>query len=74
MRNPMITGVVAILLGEAALFGSWPVFWWAVTVFAINHVYFLAVEEPGLSQRFGADYDAYTARVPRWIPRLTARS
>jgi protein-S-isoprenylcysteine O-methyltransferase Ste14 len=72
MRNPMISGVLAILLGEAALFGSWAVLAWAGTVFAINHVYFLGVEEPDLRHRFGADYDAYTARVPRWIPRLRA--
>ena len=72
VRNPMISGVVAILLGEAALFGSWPVFWWAVTVFAINHVYFLAVEEPDLRHRFGGDYEAYMARTPRWLPRVRA--
>jgi protein-S-isoprenylcysteine O-methyltransferase Ste14 len=38
-------------------------------VFAVNAVYFPLVEEPGLRRRFGEDYDAYRANVPRWIPR-----
>jgi protein-S-isoprenylcysteine O-methyltransferase Ste14 len=69
VRNPMISGVLAVLLGEAALFGSVAVLAWWATVFAVNAVYFVCVEEPGLRQRFGAEYEAYAARVPRWLPR-----
>ena len=70
VRNPMISGVLCVLLGEALVFGSLALLaWWAV-VFAINAVYFPLVEEPGLQQRFGADYEAYRASVPRWLPRL----
>jgi protein-S-isoprenylcysteine O-methyltransferase Ste14 len=69
VRNPMISGVLAVLLGEAALFGSVAVLIWAAVVFAVNAVYFVLVEEPGLRRRFGADYEAYAARVPRWLPR-----
>ena len=69
VRNPMISGVLAVLLGEAALFGSWAVLaWWGV-VFAVNAAWFVVFEEPDLRDRFGADYDAYAARTPRWIPR-----
>ena len=28
------------------------------------------VEEPGLRRRFGAEYEEYCARVPRWLPRV----
>lgn len=28
------------------------------------------VEEPELRERFGAAYESYFQRVPRWIPRL----
>ena len=70
VRNPMISGVLAILLGEAALFASVPLLAWFATVFAVNAVYFPLVEEPGLRRRFGTDYDAYRANVPRWLPRL----
>ncbi len=69
VRNPMISGVLAVLLGEAALFGSWAVLAWFAVVFAVNAVYFPLVEEPDLRSRFGAEYDAYAARTPRWIPR-----
>ncbi len=72
VRNPMISGVLAVLLGEAALFASAPLLLWFAAVFAVNAVYFPLVEEPGLRKRFGADYDAYCANVPRWLPRLNA--
>ena len=65
----MISGVLAVLLGEAALFGSWAVLAWCGVVFAVNAAWFVAFEEPDLRERFGADYEAYAARTPRWIPR-----
>jgi protein-S-isoprenylcysteine O-methyltransferase Ste14 len=70
VRNPMISGVLAILLGEAALFGSLPLLLWFGGVFAVNAVYLPLVEEPGLRRRFGPEYDEYRANVPRWLPRL----
>ena len=70
VRNPMISGVLAVVLGEAALFGSVPLLVWFGAVFAVNAVYFPLVEEPGLRRRFGEDYEAYRAAVPRWVPRL----
>jgi protein-S-isoprenylcysteine O-methyltransferase Ste14 len=73
VRNPMITGVFSILLGEAALLGSWAVLAWAGVFALANALWIPLVEEPGLRRRFGADYEAYTARVPRWLPRLRRR-
>jgi protein-S-isoprenylcysteine O-methyltransferase Ste14 len=70
VRNPMISGVLAVLLGEAALFGSLPLLVWFGAVFALNAIYFPLVEEPGLRERFGDDYERYRANVPRWLPRL----
>ena len=40
------------------------VFWLAC------HVFVVAYEEPTLARTFGAEYEAYRANVPRWIPRL----
>ena len=74
VRNPMITGVFLILLGEAALFGSWAVLAWAGVFALANALWIPLVEEPGLVRRFGSDYEAYRARVPRWVPRLRRRS
>jgi protein-S-isoprenylcysteine O-methyltransferase Ste14 len=70
VRHPMISGVVLLLLGEAALLGSFPLLVWSVSVFAVNAVYLPFVEERGLRRRFGPEYDAYRANVPRWVPRL----
>ena len=70
VRNPMISGVLCVLLGETLLFGSTSLLAWLALVFAVNAIYLPLVEEPGLRQRFGADYDAYRAAVPRWVPRL----
>jgi len=69
VRNPMIGGVLLLLLGEAALLGSRAIFIWFCSVLAVNAVYLPLVEEPGLVQRFGADYERYRANVPRWLPR-----
>jgi protein-S-isoprenylcysteine O-methyltransferase Ste14 len=70
VRNPMISGVLGILLGEALVFGSVSLLLWFAAVLAVNAVYFPLVEEPGLERRFGADYRAYRGNVPRWLPRV----
>ena len=70
VRNPMISGVVCVLAGETALLGSRPLLYWLAAVVAVNAMYLPLVEEPGLRRRFGEDYDAYRANVPRWVPRL----
>jgi protein-S-isoprenylcysteine O-methyltransferase Ste14 len=70
-RNPMITGVFCVLLGEAALAGSLSIFYWAGLFILINMIYMPLSEEPGLARRFGNDYALYKQNVPCWIPRLT---
>ena len=71
VRNPMITGVILILTGEALLLASFAIGIWAVIFLVVNMFYFLLSEEPGLRKRFGKDYDTYCKNVPRYIPRLT---
>jgi protein-S-isoprenylcysteine O-methyltransferase Ste14 len=70
VRNPMISGVLFVLLGEAAILGSAGVLIWAAAFLAANAVYMPLFEEPGLRRRFGEDYETYAANVPRWLPRL----
>ena len=70
VRNPMITGVILILLGESILFNSWLVFLWTLVFLLGNMIYFPYVEEKGLVARFGDAYREYRDQVPRWIPRL----
>ena len=70
VRNPMISGVLMIVLGEALIFSSIELFILFILFFIINHIYFVYFEEPGLIKRFGDDYINYMKNVPRWIPRL----
>jgi protein-S-isoprenylcysteine O-methyltransferase Ste14 len=70
VRDPMIASVIIVLLGEALFFKSWAILAWAIVAFAINHFYFIYSEEPGLSRRFGEEYEVYKRNVPRWLPRL----
>ena len=72
VRNPMISGVSFILLGEALLAASLPLLCWFMFALIVNAVYIPLIEEPGLVKRFGDQYLAYKRNVPRWIPRLTA--
>jgi protein-S-isoprenylcysteine O-methyltransferase Ste14 len=71
VRNPMHTGVFAILAGEALLTGSIPVTLWTIAFIVVNLVYIPVSEEPGLEDRFGDRYRLYKRNVPRWIPRST---
>jgi protein-S-isoprenylcysteine O-methyltransferase Ste14 len=71
VRNPMILGVIIVLLGEAIIFHSLPILKWAGYFFVINTIYFLIFEEPQLEGRFGQDYLTYKKKVGRWLPRLT---
>jgi protein-S-isoprenylcysteine O-methyltransferase Ste14 len=70
VRNPMISGVLAILVGETLAFWSGALLGWTAMVFAVNAIYMPLVEEPDLRLRFGADYDRYRENVRRWVPRL----
>ena len=71
VRNPMHSGVFAILAGEVLLAGSIPITLWAIVFVAGNLFYIPLFEEPGLEDRFGGEYDLYKRNVPRWIPRRT---
>ena len=70
VRNPMISGVVFVLFGEALMLGSMAHLWWAATFLAINAVYIPLLEEPILAARFPASYATYRRNVPRLVPRM----
>jgi protein-S-isoprenylcysteine O-methyltransferase Ste14 len=70
VRNPMISGVIFVLFGEAALLRSAPHLQWALLFLIINLIYIPFLEEPMLSDRFGDEYRRYCEHVPRIVPRL----
>jgi protein-S-isoprenylcysteine O-methyltransferase Ste14 len=66
-RNPMYLGVITILIGWSVLWGSRTLLIYAVVVTAAFHLRVVIAEEPWAARNFGAEWDAYRARVPRWI-------
>lgn len=65
-RNPMYNAVALILAGEALLFRSTVVLWYAAVVAALFHLFVVFYEEPALTSRFGDGYRDYRRAVPRW--------
>ena len=69
VRNPMYLGHLVFLAGLALTFRTRL----AVAIFAANAPWFHARvldDEAQLAKRFGPAYEAYRARVRRWIPGL----
>jgi protein-S-isoprenylcysteine O-methyltransferase Ste14 len=70
VRNPMYIAMLAVIVGQALLFGQlgplvYAAILWAGAVSVVRWR-----EEPVLARRFGADYDVYRRAVPAWWPRL----
>jgi protein-S-isoprenylcysteine O-methyltransferase Ste14 len=72
VRNPIYIAVVAIIFGQALLFGDWRLLWYGALLWLFFHVWVVMIEEPTLKQTFGTEYESFRTSVPRWIPRLTA--
>jgi protein-S-isoprenylcysteine O-methyltransferase Ste14/8-oxo-dGTP pyrophosphatase MutT (NUDIX family) len=68
MRNPMYAAVTTVVLGEAMFYGSVALLAWAAVVWVLMNFFVILYEEPNLRRRFGAPYEVYLERVPRWIP------
>jgi protein-S-isoprenylcysteine O-methyltransferase Ste14 len=70
VRNPIYVGFMAILLGEALLFGSRGMLEYTALAWCIGAAGVRFYEEPTLASKFGAEYRAYRRAVRAWIPRL----
>jgi len=70
VRNPMYWSVVSVMLGEALAFRSLTLAEIGCAVFAGAILFVMVYEEPILRKKFGAEYEAYCRRVPRWLPRF----
>ncbi len=69
VRNPMYVAVLAVILGQALLFRAAIVLAYAALVATGFFLFVTQYEEPHLRRTFGAEYEAYRARVGRWLPR-----
>jgi protein-S-isoprenylcysteine O-methyltransferase Ste14 len=73
LRNPMYAAVLALIFGQALVFANLGVSIYGIFVAAAFYAFVKTYEEPTLRRTFGAEYDAYCAIVPGWLPRLTPR-
>jgi len=70
VRNPMYVGILLVILGHFLWFGFWNLLIYAAVVFAAFSAFVIFYEEPTLKRNFGAAYEDYLKRVPRWIPKF----
>ena len=70
VRNPMYVGVVSLVLGQALVFASLALAAYGLAIWLTMHLFVVFYEEPKLHRSFGAEYDAFRAAVPRWLPRM----
>ena len=74
IRNPMILGLLLLLLGLGVLFGSLCLIFIFTPLFiSINVLYLKAIEEKEMEKKFGENYLEYKKRVPMFIPSLRRR-
>lgn len=66
-RNPMYLGVLLCLLGWVVWLGSVPALFVLPLFVAYMNRFQIIPEETALRARFGAEFEAYRARVRRWI-------
>lgn len=69
-RNPLYLGSMLIAFGFAAASGKWIILIALAFLFAAIYIPTITSEEQYLRSHF-AGFDAYAAKVPRLLPRLT---
>ena len=68
IQHPMALGLLAMAFAEALWLHSPSLGVYALLLTVLANLYLIYIEEPGLEKRFGEDYRAYQAAVPRWLP------
>jgi protein-S-isoprenylcysteine O-methyltransferase Ste14 len=72
-RNPMYVGLITLILGWVLWFQTGLLLLYVALVALMFQLLTTLYEEPHLRRIFGADYEAYCARVGRWLPRWNRR-
>jgi len=70
VRNPMYLGNMLIIAGLAMVYNSRWVYLIGLPLFYAAFLAIIHAEERFLTERFGADYEAYCRRVNRFVPNL----
>ena len=72
VRNPMYLGAALALCGAAIFYRSTALLGYTGLFLVAMHGFVVWYEEPTLARLFDAEYEAYRARVRRWLPRRSA--
>jgi protein-S-isoprenylcysteine O-methyltransferase Ste14 len=73
-RNPMLTGVFALLFGFGIFFGSVSLIFVFTPLFILLNFWELkAIEEPELVKRLGQEYIEYREMTPMFFPRFSSK-
>ena len=70
VRNPMYLAVLAVIIGQALWLSRPVLLVYAAAVAAACITFVYGYEQPTLSRRYAAGYQAYLRAVPGWWPRL----
>jgi len=70
-RNPMYLGNGLIILGAALILNAPEFYLVVLPLTLLFYASIIAAEEAYLREKFGAEFDAYCARVNRILPRLS---
>jgi protein-S-isoprenylcysteine O-methyltransferase Ste14 len=68
-RNPMYVGVLCVIAGWAIGFRSLGLAVYGLVLLVAFHLRVVTAEEPFLARTHGAEWESYSARVPRWLGR-----
>lgn len=70
VRHPIYTGMLGMLLATGIAVSYWPALLIALFVFFIGTIIRIRSEERLLRETFGAEFEAYTQRVPALLPGM----
>ncbi len=70
VRNPMYAAGILFLFGWLVWSPSLALIVAPFLFFTAAHLFVTTYEEPTLKKKFGAAYEVYLQKVPRWIPRF----
>jgi protein-S-isoprenylcysteine O-methyltransferase Ste14 len=70
VRNPMYIAVALMILGMTRWLLAPGLLLYFAAVIVAFHLFVVLYEEPKLRRLFGAAYEGYLRKVPRWLPRL----
>jgi len=65
----MYIGGLTVLVGFGLYLRSPAILFFCLAWIFLAHIFVVFYEEPHLREKFGAAYEGYCSRVPRWIPR-----